>query len=152
MMFKRLWVLMKLCIIAFLLFFLLPVCAEAALFGLWRLDENTGSTANDTSGNGNNGTLTNTPTWTTPCKSNACLDFDRASSEYVQIHASACIISTDDWTISAWIQPESGSNSIQIFECGEEQVGPSFGGFSFFVDSTAKLRCVANVGTSTCGC
>ena len=35
------------------------------LVGYWRFEEGTGSTASDSSGNGNAGTLYNSPTWTT---------------------------------------------------------------------------------------
>lgn len=37
----------------------------AGLVGHWKFDEGTGTVAADSSGNGNNGTLTNGPTWTT---------------------------------------------------------------------------------------
>lgn len=40
----------------------------------WKLDEKSGTTANDTSGNGKSGTLTNTPVWING-KQNAALDF-----------------------------------------------------------------------------
>jgi hypothetical protein len=35
------------------------------LVGYWKFDEGSGTTANDSSGYGNNGTLYNSPTWTT---------------------------------------------------------------------------------------
>ncbi|MCX5692091.1 MAG: LamG domain-containing protein [Candidatus Omnitrophica bacterium] len=41
----------------------------------WKLDENTGALAQDTSGNGNNGTLTNGPVWV-PGKNGPALSFD----------------------------------------------------------------------------
>ncbi len=34
------------------------------LVGYWNFDEQTGTTASDSSGSGNNGTLVNGPTWT----------------------------------------------------------------------------------------
>ncbi|MFC1727465.1 LamG-like jellyroll fold domain-containing protein [Patescibacteria group bacterium] len=39
--------------------------ASSNLVGYWRLDENTGTTAYDETTNNNDGTLTNSPTWTT---------------------------------------------------------------------------------------
>jgi hypothetical protein len=41
----------------------------------WKFDEGSGTTAADSSGNGNNGTLTNSPTWTSGLYSNA-ISFD----------------------------------------------------------------------------
>src|SRR5262249_49373042 len=45
------------------------------LIGYWKFDESTGTTAIDSSGLGNNGILTNGPTWTSG-KVNGALGFD----------------------------------------------------------------------------
>src|SRR3989339_74724 len=45
--------------------------ASTALAGYWRFEENTGTTAQDTSGNNNTGTLTNSPAWTTGLAGNS---------------------------------------------------------------------------------
>jgi len=37
--------------------------ADPRLVGRWRLDETSGTTANDSSGNGNRGTLRGSPQW-----------------------------------------------------------------------------------------
>lgn len=54
------------------------------LAGYWKLDEDSGTSAYDSSGNGNLGTLTNGPTRTasTSCKVGACLGFD-GTDDYV---------------------------------------------------------------------
>jgi hypothetical protein len=52
--------------------------------GYWNLDDATGTTAKDLSGNGNNGTLTNGPTWTTQGKYGGAVSFD-GSDDYVEI-------------------------------------------------------------------
>lgn len=64
-----------------------PVRAGAPV-GEWKMDEKTGTTANDTSGNGNTGTLQNMEAsdWKSAgeCHSGSCLDFDGGGSdEYV---------------------------------------------------------------------
>ncbi|MFA6994461.1 MAG: LamG domain-containing protein, partial [Candidatus Paceibacterota bacterium] len=41
-----------------------PLYNTSGLVGYWNFDEGTGAIAKDTSGNGNNGTLTNGPVWT----------------------------------------------------------------------------------------
>lgn len=79
----------------------------------WSLDENTGSTANDTSGNENHGTLgasTGAPVWV-PGKNGSSLDFD-GSNDYVSGGSSSTL---DDamqtgMTFSAWIKPTIGTN------------------------------------------
>ena len=38
---------------------------SSALLGYWRMNDGAGTVATDSSGNGNNGTLTNGPTWST---------------------------------------------------------------------------------------
>ena len=64
------------------------VLATADLEGYWRLGETSGTTANDSSSGGNNGTLVNTPTLNVAAlqvsePSNKAMTFTSASSEYV---------------------------------------------------------------------
>lgn len=56
---------------------------RADIVGLWHLDEGSGSTASDSSGNGNDGTLVGEPNWVAGLFDNA-LDFDGVS-DYVQV-------------------------------------------------------------------
>lgn len=58
---------------------------DSGLVGYWHLDETTSTSAYDSSGLGNIGTLTNSPTRTViGCKSGNCLTFD-GINDYVQI-------------------------------------------------------------------
>ncbi len=63
-----------------------PPLRDRGLVGYWPLDEGTGTTAYDRSGNNNNGTLVNNPTWqtSTNCKRGSCLSFD-GSTNYINI-------------------------------------------------------------------
>src|SRR2546425_6303786 len=71
----------------------------SGLVGYWPFDENSGNSTLDLSGNGNNGTLINSPTWTTKtCKFANCLGFD-GSNNYVQMAYSSSI---DPSTMSAF--------------------------------------------------
>jgi len=56
---------------------------ESALVGYWKFDEGSGTTAYDSSGYGNNGTLVNGPTWTTG-KVGGALSFDGVD-DYVRV-------------------------------------------------------------------
>lgn len=73
--------------------------------GEWNFDEKTGTTANDTSGNNNSGSITN-GTWkhAGECKIGACLSFD-GSSGRVLVSDSSSLDVTGIITIEAWIYP-----------------------------------------------
>jgi len=73
--------------------------------GWWKLDENTGVLAQDASGNGNNGTLTNGPTWTQG-KNGPCLNFD-GQNDYVDCGSgSSLAMGTGSFTLEAWINSD----------------------------------------------
>ncbi|MEW6096815.1 MAG: DUF2341 domain-containing protein [bacterium] len=77
------------------------------LKGAWNLDEGSGTTANDTSGNGNNGTLLPAgtgPTWTTGKFGNA-LSFD-GTDDYVEFsdNSATDFGATDSFTFLLWVK------------------------------------------------
>jgi RHS repeat-associated protein len=76
------------------------------LGGYWPLDEGTGTTTADLSGNGNTGTLVNSPTWETgaSCKYEDCLSFNGATT-YVNVTSVPAISAATGITVSAWLYP-----------------------------------------------
>ncbi len=70
----------------------------------WKFDEKTGDTAYDTSGNNNEGTLVNNPTWrsTAFCKEGGCLEFDEESS-YVNNSNFQGVDNSSSLTICSWV-------------------------------------------------
>ena len=68
----------------------------------WKFDEGSGTSATDSSGNGNDGTLTNGPIWKTEsdCKRGGCLYFDGVN-DYVNC-ANNYVLSSS-YTFSAWV-------------------------------------------------
>jgi type II secretory pathway pseudopilin PulG len=76
------------------------------LVGWWKLDETSGSTACDSSGNGNNGTLYNMSSsdWVTG-KVGGALDFD-GWNDYVRVPDNPTFDIADEITVMAWIKPE----------------------------------------------
>jgi len=70
------------------------------LIGLWHFDEGGGTTAGDSSGNGNTGTLVNEPIWTTG-KITGALEFDGVD-DYVAINHSPSF-DVDNITVCAWV-------------------------------------------------
>ena len=74
---------------------------DGGLNGYWNLDEGSGITANDVSGNGHTGTLAGGATWTSGCKASNCVTFDGVNDS---IDADATVGAvTSSVTVSAWI-------------------------------------------------
>ena len=86
------------------------------LVGWWKLDETSGTSAADSSGTGNTGTLFNTPVWTAGGKDNGSLGFTYTSSQYVDVGIGASLQLTSVGTVAAWVkfgdQTPSGSWTI----------------------------------------
>lgn len=88
----------------------------------WKMDEGTGLTARDTSGNNNDGTLTNGPTWTQG-KMGKSVKFDGAD-DYLQLSSNAALQNTN-WTVSAWTKTGTSEGSILSNRSG----GPAYNAF-----------------------
>ncbi len=89
---------------------------EQPVKGAWTFDNN----ATDNSGNGNNGTLVNSPTYTTGKFGNA-LNFIAASSQYVNFGQSTILdvaASNADFTYSAWVNVNSYAGTSSIISRG----------------------------------
>ena len=78
------------------------------MVGHWKFDETSGTTATDSSGNNNTGTLTNSPTWTTG-KIGGALSFDGVN-DYADI--GTMDISGSGITIAAWVKADSFLSAI----------------------------------------
>jgi hypothetical protein len=79
-----------------------PVFSTNGLVSYWTFDEASGTTAYDRSGNGNDGALTNGPTWTSG-KVGGALSFDGVN-DYVDIPSNSVLNPTTAITVSAWIK------------------------------------------------
>jgi alpha-tubulin suppressor-like RCC1 family protein len=104
------------------------------LVGWWNFDEGSGTSAADSSGNSNTGTLTNGPTWTTGGKINSALGFVAASTQYVSVpYSSIFDFATGSFTVSAWMKANSlpatqHSANAQLVgkQRGDESIGWTF--------------------------
>jgi hypothetical protein len=76
------------------------ITTSAGPIGYWTLDDGTGTTAADSSGNGNAGTLVNGPTWTTG-KIGGALSFNGVN-QYVTI-PSAAALNAYPLTVAVWM-------------------------------------------------
>lgn len=115
----------------------------------WKFDEKTGSTAYDTSGNGNTGTLTSMETsdWRSAgeCKYGSCLLFD-GSNEYVDFNA-ADIVNSSTGTIEAWIYAENwDANRMTIFS---SEIGPAWVNLRFVLFSNSNNSLTFSVANGT---
>jgi hypothetical protein len=73
------------------------------LVGWWTLDEGTGTTAHDFSGQQNDGQITGTPVWTTGKRSKALTTSDSPGS-YVNVGDKPSLRLSSAGTVSAWIK------------------------------------------------
>src|SRR5262249_55551223 len=76
------------------------------LVGHWKFDEGSGTTAADSSGNNNTGTLVNGPTWTEG-KVGQALSFDGVNNH---VHIASDMIGINTVTACAWINVRSVSS------------------------------------------
>lgn len=83
---------------------------DTGLVGHWTFDEGAGGIAYDRSGNGNNGTLTNGPTWTTG-QLNGALSFDGVN-DYVSIGDRPTLDLTGSISVSGWISTLDGTSTV----------------------------------------
>ncbi len=87
------------------------------LVGYWSFDEGSGATSTDISGNGNDGTLTNSPKWTTG-KVSSALQFD-GINDYVNMEdnttASPLSFTSQAFSIEAWIKLDAIGGNHSIF-------------------------------------
>ena len=89
---------------------------ESNLVGYWKFDEGQGTTAADSSGSGNTGTLTNAPKWSTTVTSTISydnpysLDFD-GTDDYVNVGS---IAPQNAFTISVWAKRDTVSSTYDV--------------------------------------
>ncbi len=90
---------------------------STGLQGHWKLDEGSGTTASDSSGNGNDGTLTNGPTWVSGRFNNA-LHFDGVN-DYVDVPDSNDFTfgdgsSDSPFSVALWINLDDATDGVII--------------------------------------
>jgi hypothetical protein len=101
-----------------------------------------GTTWYDLSGNGNDGTLTNGPTF--DGANGGSIVFDGVD-DYVDFGNTVGNFGTSDFTLSAWVKTTSTSRAILAKQVG---YGSRWNGFNFFIDSSGKLQPVIDWSTS----
>jgi hypothetical protein len=116
---------------------------EGSIIGMWLFDEGEGDVAEDASGNGNNGTLINSPKWVEG-KFGGALEFSGAG-DYVDTE-----LNTDDLsspiTISLWMNPTQIKKSPLV--SGYNNANPDANRWDIQLnrDGAGKIRWVEHEG------
>jgi hypothetical protein len=137
------------CLMVPTLFLCMAGNASAELVGQWKLDEGAGTTAMDASGNGNDGTLEDDPTFVYG-QFGLALAFDNSR---VAIPASTTLpadLFQGSFTLSAWINPTRAGNTWQqIFRAfkGADNIGND----TLFVNNDGRLSWRGFVGGGWAG-
>ncbi|HUT46759.1 MAG TPA: LamG domain-containing protein [Sedimentisphaerales bacterium] len=116
------------CLLTFIIVLGTAGNASAELVGYWRLDEGSGTIANDSSGNGHNGTLEGDPQWVVG-RSGKALQFD-GTEDYVNIGLGAgdyFATLNSGFTVAAWVNRVSTGTYDVIFGAGRNPVGTAAG-------------------------
>jgi hypothetical protein len=99
--------------LALMLSLVLVGAAEAEMVGWWKLNEGSGTSANDSSGYGNHGTLRSNPQWVVGIAGGA-LEFS-GTSDFVDCGSDESLNITGPITIALWMRPaaagEGGPNA-----------------------------------------
>ncbi len=85
---------------------------STGLVAAYSFDHGTGTTVNDSSGNGNNGTITNA-TWSTSGKFGDALSFTGKLNSWVTVADSSSLDLTNGMTLEAWVDPTTLSSPDQ---------------------------------------
>jgi RHS repeat-associated protein len=102
------------------------------IVGWWKLDEGGGTTANDSSGNANTGTLTGSPPpgWVEGVTGSG-LEFDGDGDDYVSVaHSSSLAALTNRVTLAAWVKTPPTTDGWVV---GKWQAGGQDGSYSLAV-------------------
>jgi len=109
--------------------------------GEWKMDENTGTTANDISGNANNGTLTGKGRWSSGKYGSGFYTFNNGVKDFVDVGDPASGVldfsNTQDFTYEVWFKYGSSSDSYIVpFEKGGSSLIRA--GYDFEVNATTS--------------
>lgn len=112
----------------------------SGLVGMWSLngqDTDWGTnTTQDSSGNGNTGTMTTMSTTTSPTigKVGQAFSFDGVDNHVLVADSDSLdLATTNRMTISAWVKPTTLTGEIQVLGKGTTDVGPGCGEYSFWL-------------------
>ena len=119
---------------------------SANLAAGYAFEENSGTTTQDASGNNNNGTLVNGPTWTTG-RYGRGIHFD-GSNDHVRVLDSASLDLGSAGTIEAWIKRDVTGSSDGVISKGNSNSN-SAQNYSLRVNGSNIVECVIGTGNTS---
>ena len=119
------------------------------LVGWWKFDEGSGTSVADASGNVNNGTLTNGPTWTTDGKvGGGALSFN-GSTQSILIGSASTLNITSSVTVSAWVKFSIVPGFYKgIVGRGVITTGSSNAQYALSINASGKLSFLVGSGST----
>lgn len=93
---------------------------QTNLVGFWKFDEGSGTTAGDSSGNGNNGTIIDAQgnQWTTG-RFGSAIQFDSSGTDKIYVNNSPSIDIGGNYTVALWVKPmEKGGDVVVLGKRG----------------------------------
>jgi len=121
--------------------------ASAELVGQWKLDEGSGTTALDATGNGNDGTLEDGPTFVDG-KFGQALAFEDSRVAIPASDSLTADLFQESFTLAAWINPKrTGDTWQQIFR----SVAANFNNDTLFINNDGRLSWRGTVGGAWAG-
>lgn len=122
---------------------------EKGMVGYWKLDDGSGTSAADASGNGNTGTLVNSPSWVAG-QINGALSFNGTNQRaYVTSSSSLNFGSGSPFSVSAWIkttQTVPGGKNLRFIN--KFTNSPSYKGYIMEIDENQKVVFYTKDGTT----
>lgn len=109
---------------------------EKGLVGYWKLDDASGTSAADASGNGNTGTLTNGPTWTTG-RIGGATDFD-GTNDYIEVPSNTRYDSSVG-TWSFWARTDTSGVTTADSILFRASSGGSYNGVNINVNPSSRF-------------
>lgn len=100
------------------------------LVGVWHFDTGSGTTAYDSSGRNNHGTLYYGPNWI-PGVNISALSYD-GIDDYVRVNDHSSLDITDEITIEAWMKPLEHAEGYRALTTGSVIDASSFGIYNFY--------------------
>jgi hypothetical protein len=136
--------------VVFALVMVLVNSTSAELVAHWRFDESSGTTASDSSGNGNHGTLIDNVQWA-PGKIGGAAEFDGTTGHIeVPFSESLKLLNQGDFTIAAWclLNEVPPSTNRMVLQQGDLN---GTGRTLLFVNNTNEIRSFAGGATTGAG-
>jgi len=111
------------------------VPTNLGLVGYWSMNEGNGTIAHDFSGNGNNGTIYNSPQWING-KRGSALQFNvSGSSQYIDLGNNPTISSLTNLTLSAWINVQAVGSYTDVISSLRDCCG-AYKGYGLVLDGS----------------